>query len=365
MASERETALLRQILDRPEDLAARTVYADELQSRGDPRGELIALELAGARVEAAVLRRAHAATWWPELAGVPFATRNGFVERIHASASRLGELQPLFAREPVRELELGDGAIAAALPATLGRLAVSGDVGGLAAIDRTRIERLELSAVTFEGLRGALSLDWPAVHTLRLAGRGLPAAWRADVRDARPRLPRLARLELFGIALDDAAIAAVREMLLGVDVDAALGDGPLLLDLPSCTLELARAQGELWRVEVDGAPSRVRWCRMLERTGHVMEPWQIADDAPLEQIAGAIAGNATRSVRDGELEIRLPTLTHTLEAMGAMTYRAYDTLWELVETARVAHDAGARELIVTFLERHVRPDLDDEEALFD
>lgn len=48
--------MLRQILDRPEDLAARTVYADELQARGDPRGEMIALELAGARAQAAELR---------------------------------------------------------------------------------------------------------------------------------------------------------------------------------------------------------------------------------------------------------------------------------------------------------------------
>ena len=34
MASERETALLRQILDRPDDLEVRGIYADALQSRG-------------------------------------------------------------------------------------------------------------------------------------------------------------------------------------------------------------------------------------------------------------------------------------------------------------------------------------------
>ena len=366
MASERETALLRQILERPDDLAARAVYADELQSLGDPRGELIALELAGARSDAAALRRTHAATWWPELAQLTFGTRNGFVERIHAPAARLGELQSLFAREPVRELELDAGVITAAVPATLTRLAIAGDGGGLAAIDRTRIERLELTSLTHDGMRDALALEWPAVRALRLTGRGLPAVWRTTLREARERLPHLARLELYGIALDDQAVAAVRGIVPGIEVEVALGDGPLVLDLASGTLELSRAGGELWTVEVDGAPSRVRWCRLLERTSHVMDAWQIADAAPLEQIAGAIARNATRSVRDGELELRLPSITQTLDALGVMTtYQAYDTLWELVETARISHDAAARLLTVTFLERHVRPDVDGEDALFD
>ncbi|HET9990937.1 MAG TPA: TIGR02996 domain-containing protein [Kofleriaceae bacterium] len=365
MASERETALLRQILERPDDLAARAVYGDELQLRGDPRGELIALELAGARVEAAAARRAHAATWWPELARLPFATRNGFVERIHAPATRLGELQPLFAREPVRELELGGGAIAAALPATLVRLAVTGDGGGLASIERARIERLELTQITHDGLRDALALDWPAVHTLRVTGRGLPAAWRATVRDARSRLPGLARLELHGITLDDRALSAVRAMVPGVEVEASLGNGPFALDLASGTLELSRVRGELWSVEVDGTPSRVRWRRVLERTGHVMEPWQIADEAPLGQLASAIADNAGRALERDELELRLPTITQTLDALGVMTYQAYDTLWEMVETARISHDPAVRELTVTFLERHVRPDVDEVDPRFE
>ena len=366
MASERETALLRQILDRPDDREVREIYADALLSRGDPRGELIALDLAGKRAAAAVVRRAHAATWWPELANLPFATRGGFVARIHARPARLAELQPLFAREPVRELELDRGGpIADPLPSTLVRLAVSGDHHGLATIERGRIERLELTAATHDSLRNALALEWPAVRALRVTGSGLPAAWRTTVRDGRPRLPNLERLELFGINLDEVALVALRTLLPGIEIDVALGADPLELDLDGTTLSLANLGNDAWRIEVDGEPARVKWRRVLQRTGHAMHEWTIGDAAPLDQVASAIARNAPRVLDRGELELRLPSIQQNLETVGVITYQAYDTVWELVETARLAYDPGARELSVTFFERHIRPDLDDEEALFD
>jgi len=366
VTSERETALLRQILDRPDDREVREIYADALLSRGEPRGEMIALELAGRRAAAAVLRRAHAATWWPELASLPFATRGGFVERIHTRASRLAELQPLFAREPIRELELDRGGpIVDPLPPMLVRLALAGDHHGLATIDRTRLERLELTAATHDSLRNALALEWPAIHTLRLTGSGLPAAWRTTVRDGRTRLPRFARLELFGINLDDIALVSLRTLLPGIEIVAGLGPGPLELDLDGTTLSLANTGDDAWHVEADGEPVRVRWRRVLQRTGHAMHEWTLGDAAPLDQVASAIARNAPRVLDRGELELRLPTIQQNLETVGVMTYQAYDTVWELVETARLAYDAAERELSVTFLERHVRPDLDDEEALFD
>jgi uncharacterized protein (TIGR02996 family) len=364
VASERETALLRQILDRPDDLAARAVYADELQLRGDPRGELIALELAGKRMEAAAVRRTHAVAWWPELAGMLFATRNGFVERIRASADRLGDLQPLFAREPVRELELDAGAIIDPLPPTVTRLLVASAIGALASVDLTRIERLEL-ATTYEQLQDLVAREWPALRSLRLMGEGLPVTWRVALRDARPRMPQLARIELYRIDLDADALAKVRALVPGVAVEAARGEGPFTLDLPTATIELAHVAGEAWSVTVDGAPSRVRWCRLLHRTGHVVQPWQSGDVAPLEQVANAIARAATRQIRGDELELVLPTIAETLDTAGVMTYQAYDTLWELVETARISHDPAARELSVAFRERHIRPDLDRDDELFD
>ena len=348
------------------------MYGDALQSRGDPRGEMIALELAGERARAAELRRAHAATWWPELVLLPFGTRNGFVERIHAPVSRLAHLQPLFAREPIRELELElDGmlTIAGPLPPTLRRLATAADVGSLAARERAGIERLELSpravpGMTLQAIRDALAVDWPSLRAFRISGR-LPSSWLSTVREARDRLPQLATMELHESLLDGGDLSSLRETYQGVEIVAELGGGPFALDLAGTTLELSRSELDSWRVEVDGTPSRVRWRRMLQQSGHVTETWQTADAAPLRQLAAAIARNNRRLLRGDELELWLPTITQRLDTLGVMSFQAYDTLWELVETARIAHDPAAREVTVTFLERHIRPDLDGDDEHFD
>jgi uncharacterized protein (TIGR02996 family) len=117
MASGRGDELLRQILANPDDLAIRGVYADELQAAGDPRGELIALELAPAseraspahRARHAVLVARHAATWWPELARHRIHTRAGFLDRVACDAATLAAARDVFARELVRDVELVDG----------------------------------------------------------------------------------------------------------------------------------------------------------------------------------------------------------------------------------------------------------------
>jgi len=69
-----EQSLLDAILASPEDDGPRAVYADWLQQRGDPRGEHIALQLAGARDLYSVpwarvheLERAHAEAWTPSI----------------------------------------------------------------------------------------------------------------------------------------------------------------------------------------------------------------------------------------------------------------------------------------------------------
>jgi uncharacterized protein (TIGR02996 family) len=46
-ATQDADALLAEIRTNPADDRTRLVYADVLQQRGDPRGELIALQLAG------------------------------------------------------------------------------------------------------------------------------------------------------------------------------------------------------------------------------------------------------------------------------------------------------------------------------
>jgi uncharacterized protein (TIGR02996 family) len=88
-----DPALLGAIHANPDDDAARLVYADLLESRGDPRGEFIQLQCRAehaptpellARI--AELERAHASTWLePILAlalGARFTFRRGFIDGI-------------------------------------------------------------------------------------------------------------------------------------------------------------------------------------------------------------------------------------------------------------------------------------------
>jgi len=88
-----EEALLAEIVARPDDDAPRAVYADLLTERGDPRGELIALQLALTRGEgnaAAAMRRVgsltkrHAKEWLGALAPVAKNARwaRGFLDSL-------------------------------------------------------------------------------------------------------------------------------------------------------------------------------------------------------------------------------------------------------------------------------------------
>lgn len=363
MASEREAALLRQILDHPDDLAARAVYADELQARGEPRGELIALELAGARVHAAALRRAHAATWWPELADHAFATRNGFIHRLRSKANALPSLARIFATEPVAELELDPTPPPREpIAVRVRRLAIRGELtDGEAYVDHAAVERLELRV---PGLRFATALpgEWPALRELRIVVDGtLASTWPNAIVGALPRMPKLARLELVDRSLEPAALAALATAAPQLVVTTAIGEGPFALDLASCTIELTRAHDQLWRVDVDGAPSRIRWRRVTGTTRHTTLAWQIADVAPLEQIAHALALNAARKLVSGECELQLAPVPEPLAPqMGA--YMVYGDIYIVVERAQISHDDDARELSVTFVEDHRTGEIDEDDA---
>src|SRR5688500_3597720 len=95
----------------PDDDAARLVWADLLQGRGDPRGELIALQVAEAQADAAGDRdRAealadaadellgdHEDAWTPpglaaEVLADDVGFRRGFVEAIELNADQLVDL---------------------------------------------------------------------------------------------------------------------------------------------------------------------------------------------------------------------------------------------------------------------------------
>lgn len=98
--------VLRAILDDPDDDVPRLVYADVLQRAGDPRGELIALQLAG-RPEADALLAAHRAAWVGRLPNVVDAHfERGFVSavqlRVPSDLAAL-ELEPIRAVVMIRD----------------------------------------------------------------------------------------------------------------------------------------------------------------------------------------------------------------------------------------------------------------------
>jgi uncharacterized protein (TIGR02996 family) len=120
--SDEERGLLEAILETPDDDAPRLVYADWLQGRGDPRGELIQLQcqLAAApdddrrrniKIAENKLLEAHAAAWKkpmhaalpreerPDLYGFGFV--RGFIEYAKISMSCIPHLDSLFAAAPL------------------------------------------------------------------------------------------------------------------------------------------------------------------------------------------------------------------------------------------------------------------------
>lgn len=159
----RDAALEAQLADDP---TAYQVYADWLQERGDPFGELIALGIDGnvERFERHLKR--HAAYFLGELADEPrvrLAWRHGFVREIDA----LGELEP-----PLWERLLGLRACERLEAITLRRPcsdAVATVIAGAAPAS--------MRAMVFESVAGALPLPLLRRPLTSIAVRATPAAF--------------------------------------------------------------------------------------------------------------------------------------------------------------------------------------------
>ncbi len=109
----RSDVLLTAILDNPDDVAARQVYADALMQRNDPRGELILVEIALAgplsiRKREHLLARhaellgANRATWFPYK--VKYRTHGGFITSIDGTLQQITAAKDVFDKEPVQEV---------------------------------------------------------------------------------------------------------------------------------------------------------------------------------------------------------------------------------------------------------------------
>lgn len=219
-------ALLRAVLERPEDDGARAVYADHLSSIGDPRGELIALQLAspagraekGARDKRiAELVKKHGKAWTRDAAQVALESElsRGFVGTIRATANAFAANgAALFAREPLEHLVVSSPTAAglrllAAAPhlARLRALSFSSplwlrsarDLDALRALlgspHAAGVRALSLQiemAAPVPGVATALEgLALPALRSLALRWPGAPEALDAV---ASMRLPALAQL---------------------------------------------------------------------------------------------------------------------------------------------------------------------------
>jgi len=155
----------------PYDPRPYAVLADHLQELGDPRGELIALALAGLEREARAHRHAHAELV-PEVEDAHLAWRHGFIHTASVLADQAGSLLDHPASRFLTTLAI---ARTRGLGAAIARLAAN---------RRHALRELELGPAP-----GRLAVEDEAVVV------------PADLERLWPAIPRLARLRLLGSAV--------------------------------------------------------------------------------------------------------------------------------------------------------------------
>jgi uncharacterized protein (TIGR02996 family) len=298
-AIERRAQLLRGVLADPDASAPKQAFADELLQAGDPRGELIQLEIALAAPLAirrrdaldarhAELLEAHRKTWFPHKVGA-YRTRGGFIRSVRATFRQLRAAAALFASEPVIEVEveldaadaaklaiqpwlarlrhlivrgpLGDDAFAALWHAApqlrsldvtacgLGPAALAGLGAGMPLLDRLVLTANAIGDPGLANLRSWRHLD--RLETLYVSSCKISPAGVTALLDGAP-LTALDRLCLSNNRLDDAvaatiatratALPALRHLELHAAGVGAAGARAVLAGLPTlATLDARRS----------------------------------------------------------------------------------------------------------------------------
>jgi len=149
VADARAQQLLHQVIADPDSDLPRQVYADQLMQAGDPRGELIQVELALAgplairkrellKLRHAELLEANRRAWFPYKVR-SYRTRGGFIHAVRATLAQLRAANALFANEPVVEVEVQDldeasagGLVTATWLPRIRNLSLRGRVGDVA-----------------------------------------------------------------------------------------------------------------------------------------------------------------------------------------------------------------------------------------
>lgn len=226
-----ERRLLDAIIDAPADDAPRLVYADWLQQRGDPRGEHLALQLAGSRNPHAVswdrireLEAAHADSWIPTLLrhAVPGNLHfvRGFIEHLELDADgwlshgaelvRCAPVQHLSLRPAERVREVLEVAHAQRLRSFGFGLNEHPTANVLAGLDRVPpLPNLDRLSIAYAGLDdgGAFALAKLPVSPLEIQANGNRFGTEAlAALLAGPLGRRVRRLALWGTQLGDALV---------------------------------------------------------------------------------------------------------------------------------------------------------------
>lgn len=238
-ARDPEQALRAAVLAAPHDEAPRAVLLDHWRHTGNPRGQLIDLELAlrgklsiptrkelaGKRAR---LHREHARTWWPW--PVELRIRDGFAWGVRSddAAAWLEHADAVLAQEPVIEVSLREvdeetcGELAKARwLARIESLVLRGPVGddGFAALCKSKhtgkLRRLNVSGneITSDGL-AALKSAFPALETLVLTGN----AFGDDGAAALARWKHLGGLRTLYLSRCELTSDGVRSLVTKTDL---------------------------------------------------------------------------------------------------------------------------------------------------
>ncbi len=230
-----EDELVAAIRADPDSDGPRLVYADWLQSRGDPLGEHIVLAIAAARMEptdpgleptrARLDELGYEKEWYRRFDAKPFLDR-GMASTLWLSSKRVnGDLIAKLRGSMIRTLWIGDVLDASQLET------IREALGCMA------LRRLQIGAPAPPGMVASVIAGCPTIEALVLsAGTSVTNDHVRAV--AAAKLPRLARLELDGARIDDDAAIVLRslpalrelsakETLIGSRGAVALVDGPL------------------------------------------------------------------------------------------------------------------------------------------
>jgi uncharacterized protein (TIGR02996 family) len=183
--------MLAEIAAHPDDLGLRAVYADHLQQRGDPRGELIALQLADREPERQrELIAKHGEAWLGPLAGVAVADLSRFAGGFLAAVTLASDAKPA---------EIA-AVVGAPIWATVERLSLGhGDVLPVELLRHPVMARVvALEGASDEAARALLAWERVPYRTL-----GLSVAGPVDLRGLRRAYDRGALAALRVLAIHD------------------------------------------------------------------------------------------------------------------------------------------------------------------